>query len=277
MSIPTYFQEFPGDGEFAGANAPGGAFVNYFLKKRHIFGELKLDILDARGKLLKSLPASRNAGLNRAYWDMKLKAPRTAGSRGLGPMLLSGPMVDEGTYTVRLTRGGQVVTGQVVLAPDPLSGYSAEDRRLRQQTVMELYHMQEELAFLADSIADLLKQIVPAGAGTGAKRPRSPAIDTLRQKLAGLHGTLVQSEGLFGEERLKEKVMDLFASVSGYGGRPAAQQLENVSYLKGEMQAAQARFDRIIATDMPKANRWLQVKRLPLLSLLSREEFDKKE
>jgi photosystem II stability/assembly factor-like uncharacterized protein len=279
MRIPTYFQEFPGDGEFAGDNAPEGAFISYYLKKRHIFGELRLDVLDAQGQLVKSLPASRNAGLNRIYWDMKLKAPRTAASRGLGPMLLSGPMVDEGAYTVRLTKGGQVFSGQITLAPDPLCGYSPADRQLRQKTVMELYRMQEELAFLADSIADLLKQI----AGLTEARPGAPAlklpaeVGRLRKKLAALHGTLVQSEGLFGEDRLREKVMDLFTSVSGYGGRPAAQQLDNVAYLKGAMQEAQARFARILADDLPPADRWLQGKKLPPLKLLTREEFDKKE
>lgn len=272
MRIPTYFQEFPGDGEFAGENPNDGALVSYYLRKRHIFGELKLEILDAGGRILKTLPASRSAGLNRVGWDMKLKAPRTAASRGLGPMLLSGPMVDEGKYTVRLTQGVREFTGTIVLAADPASGHTAEDRRLRQEAVMDLYRMQEDLGFLADSIADLLRQIDVVHKGS------LPApLAGLKRKLAALHATLVQESGLMGSDRLREQVMDLFTSVSGFGGRPSASQIDNIAWLKAELRRSQEAFAAIVAADLPRCNSWLREKKLPALRLLTREEYDKKD
>ena len=49
---PYYFpsgmgsQDFPGDAEFTGTNASSAATVAYYLKKRHVFGEMFIDIYD---------------------------------------------------------------------------------------------------------------------------------------------------------------------------------------------------------------------------------------
>ena len=47
-------------------NPPGGALITYYQKKRHIFGELKIEVLGPDGKLLDTLPASKRRGLTRA-------------------------------------------------------------------------------------------------------------------------------------------------------------------------------------------------------------------
>ena len=222
------------------------------------------------------MPTTKNAGLNRVYWDMKLKAPKTAGTPGLGPMLLSGPMVNEGAYIIRLTKGDKSYSGEISLVSDPLSDHSAEDRQLRQETVIGLYRMQENLAYLADSVADLEKQaraaqkVLPAVAKTLAA-----SLQKFLAKLTDLHGLLVQSEGLFGEERLREKVMDLYTAVAGFGGRPTQAQLDYAGYLTVEMQKVQAQFDKILAAALPRLNRGLQEKGLPLLRLMRREEYSR--
>ena len=44
---------------------PATRVITYYQKKRHIFGDLKIEVLDADGKLLDTLPTSKRRGLNR--------------------------------------------------------------------------------------------------------------------------------------------------------------------------------------------------------------------
>src|SRR5207248_2475650 len=64
-----------GDESFTGPSRPTDAFITYYQKRRHIFGDLKIEIFDQEGKLLDTIAGSKHRGLNRATWSMRLKAP----------------------------------------------------------------------------------------------------------------------------------------------------------------------------------------------------------
>ena len=50
--------------EFIGAsNPPGDAVITCYLKKRHIFGDMKLQVLDSAGRLVQTLPTGKRRGL----------------------------------------------------------------------------------------------------------------------------------------------------------------------------------------------------------------------
>jgi hypothetical protein len=61
---------------YTGDNPPDAAVINYYQKSRHLFGKLKIEVLDASGKVVDSLPASKRPGLNRVTWSMHEKPPR---------------------------------------------------------------------------------------------------------------------------------------------------------------------------------------------------------
>src|ERR1019366_7230804 len=54
-----------GDAEFIGQNPPQDAVITYYLQKRHIFGDMKLQLFDSAGKLVQSLPTGKRRGLSR--------------------------------------------------------------------------------------------------------------------------------------------------------------------------------------------------------------------
>ena len=56
---------------FVGENPPGSAVLTYYQRTRHLFGPLKLEILDASGRVVDDLPASKRRGLNRVEWSMR--------------------------------------------------------------------------------------------------------------------------------------------------------------------------------------------------------------
>src|SRR6202008_2851108 len=65
-----------GDATFIGPNSTDEAVITYYQKKRHIFGDLKIEIFDKDGKLLDTVPTSKRPGLSRVNWTRRLKPPK---------------------------------------------------------------------------------------------------------------------------------------------------------------------------------------------------------
>jgi len=47
-----------GDATYSGPNRPTDAFIPYYQRSRHIFGDLKIQIFDAQGKLVDTVAAA---------------------------------------------------------------------------------------------------------------------------------------------------------------------------------------------------------------------------
>ena len=61
---------------FVGDNPPQAAVITYYQRSRHLFGKLKIEVLDASGRVVDEVPASKRPGLNRVIWSMHEKPPR---------------------------------------------------------------------------------------------------------------------------------------------------------------------------------------------------------
>ena len=54
-----------------------GAVITYYQKARHLFGKLKIEVLDdRRASSSTRFPASKRRGINRVAWSMRVKPPR---------------------------------------------------------------------------------------------------------------------------------------------------------------------------------------------------------
>src|SRR5438445_10813639 len=58
------------DDPTAGQNPPYGATINYWLKSAPT-GDVTLTMQDAGGKTIRTLKGTKNAGLNRVWWDLR--------------------------------------------------------------------------------------------------------------------------------------------------------------------------------------------------------------
>ena len=73
---------FNGDAEFVGPSPRDGAVITYYLKKRHMIGDLKLEVYDAQGALLTTIPGGKRRGINRVEWtDAVARAARRRRAR----------------------------------------------------------------------------------------------------------------------------------------------------------------------------------------------------
>jgi photosystem II stability/assembly factor-like uncharacterized protein len=278
LVIPAANQEFPGDDEFVGTSPDEAATITYYLEKRHLLGDLKVEVYDPQGARIASLPGGKRRGINRVSWPMRLPPPKLPPANSLVANLFTfvGPRVPAGAYTVKLIKGDQTLTGEVRLVPDPRSRHSDEDRALQQKTALDLYGMLERLTWLVDAATT-------ARDGARQRAAALPTGDRLRRQLEALAaelesfrtGLVAAGEGgmLDGDRQLREKLGDLYGGVNGYEGRPTQSQLDYAQVLGGELEQAAARFEAIRGGSLAAVNRELERRKLVPVRMPTREEW----
>jgi photosystem II stability/assembly factor-like uncharacterized protein len=106
---------------FRAQNPPDGAIVSYYLKTGA--SELRIQVLDALGSVVREMTGPREPGIHRVQWDLRRATP--AGARPVNNPLTgttlapAGPLVAPGDYAVRLTTGGRTVTTSLRVERDP--------------------------------------------------------------------------------------------------------------------------------------------------------------
>ncbi len=262
-----------GDAAFVGQNPPNEAVITYYLKKRHIFGDMKLEVLDSTGHVIGTVPSAKRRGLSRVTWSMRLKAPTVppAASAAFGAAV--GPRVPPGTYTVRMTKDTTVYTSTLRILEDPRATHTAADRRAQFDLSRRLAAMLGDMSAALQRINDVRLALdersarLPDGDAVGSRlRMASARVDSLRRKI------VATKEGgmITGEERLRENLADLYGNVSGYDGRPSQTQLERTDALAREMADVERAFDAWVASKMAGLNAALASKQLPVIAAADR-------
>jgi photosystem II stability/assembly factor-like uncharacterized protein len=271
--IPANGGWVDGDAEFSGPNPPDDAVITYYQQKRHIFGDLKIEVLDQDGKLVTNIPSSKRRGLNRATWGMRLKAPRvpTAATAAFGAA--TGPRVLPGTYTVRMTKDKNVYSTQLIVTPDPRSKHTAADRKAQFDLAMKLYNMLGDMTSAVDRIngvrlaLDGRARALPANDQLIERlRTASAQVDELRKKIVATK----EGGAITGEERLRENLADLYGNVNGYEGRPSQTQVERTDAIARELADIVRDFDTWLAKELPGINSALTAKGLPPVTVPAR-------
>ncbi|HEY7111579.1 MAG TPA: sialidase [Thermoanaerobaculia bacterium] len=225
-----------GDASYLGRNPPGGAVLTYYQPTRHLFGPIKLEILDPSGKLLDTLAASKRRGINRVVWTMQVKPPRVPRAASLAFAASQGPRVPPGTYTVRLTKGGQSVETKIEIGLDRRAPYTVEDRRAQFDAVMKAHGLFEEMSALVD-------RIDAARAAASGKPALAEKLDAIKREIVATK----EGGAITGEERIREHLDTVYGAINGWEGRPAAYQVERVESLRRELDDVKKEFEAATA------------------------------
>src|SRR5260370_11805547 len=89
---------------------------------------MKLESFDSQGKLVDTLPPNSRRGISRVEWPMRLKAPHVPPAATAAFEAAQGPRVMPGTYTVKMTRGKETYSTQLVVELDPRAEFTMENR-----------------------------------------------------------------------------------------------------------------------------------------------------
>jgi photosystem II stability/assembly factor-like uncharacterized protein len=267
-----------GDAVFTGDNPTEEAVITYYQQKRHIFGDLKIEILDESGKLLSTVPSSKRRGLNRATWSMRLKAPRVPTAASAAFSASTGPRVLPGNYTVKMTKDKNVYTTRLQVMPDPRSKHTPADRRAQFDLSMKLYNLLGDMTYAVDRINGVRLALDSAAAKLPAKDPLATRLRTASAQVDELRRKIVATKeggAITGEERLRENLADLYGNVNNYEGRPARTQAERTDAIARELADIVRDFDAWLAKEMPGLNSALSGKQLPPIKAITRAEWDK--
>ena len=279
-----YFDTFggwaEGDETYHGRSRPSDAQITYYQKGRHIFGDLKIEIFDADGKLVDTVAGSKHRGLNRAGWGMRLKPPAVPPAATALFEAAQGPSVLPGTYTVKLTKGDQTYSEPLNVISDPRAKYSMADRKAQFELSMKVYHLLEHMTNSVEAIEGVRDAANARGAKVGEKDAlRKPlqqlaeACDTLRSKI------VATKEGgmITGEERIREHIGQLYGAVTGYNGKPADYQAARADSLGRELEDVIGEFQKLTQKELPGINAGLQKKKLDAITPLAEADWQKKQ
>ncbi len=258
-----------GSAVFVGDNPPDAAVITYYQKSRHLFGKLKIEVLDASGRVVDNIPASKRPGLNRVTWSMHEKPPRVPPAAQIAFAGTSGPRVLPGTYTVRMTKDGKPYETKLNVVLDRRDKFSEADRQAQ-------YDAANKVRDLFGDESALMDRIVALRAGLTSKAKALPAGDESGKAIADFDGKVdavrkqivATTEGgaITGEERLREHTDQLYGAILSYEGKPADYQVARIVSLRRELDDARKDFEQLLANDLPKLNEQLKSKGQPEIS-----------
>ncbi|MBV9242452.1 MAG: sialidase, partial [Acidobacteria bacterium] len=260
-----------GDAAFVGDNAPDDAVITYYQKKRHIFGDLKIEVLDPKGNVVGTVPTSKRRGLNRVKWGMRMPAPTVPPAASLAGGATTGPRLMPGTYTVRMTKDKQIYTTPLKVVLDPRVKWTALDRQANFDLSMKVYNLLGQMSQDVERINDVRLALLDRASKTSDANFQSrlkawaDQVDDLRKKIVATK----EGGAITGEERLREFTANLYGDLVSYEGRPSAMQTARADSLGRELGDVRTSFNSWVSANLPTINSELTKYKLETISVPS--------
>ena len=288
----TRSQTFPND-QCSGENPPYGASINYYLKSTKK-EKVSIAILNDRGQVVRKLDGPGKAGFNRIWWDLRHEPPgqpklrtrpegnphvweekrfKSSVRQGWTPLIswgirsgLVGPLAVPGTYSVKLTVGGQESSQKFILKKDPRTTGSEANIRVQVDRALEIG---DNINTVVDSINRLewmRKQnndLIDILEGDPKKSSVLNAAKDLSVKLLEVENYFFQqilAEGDLKSFRAPNKLYSQLALLAGDISNgsadfpPTDQQIEVHEELKEELAIAMRALDKIMEKDIEEFN-----------------------
>jgi hypothetical protein len=238
---------------------------------------MKLEIFDAQGKLVDTLPPNSRRGISRVEWPMRLKAPRVPPAAVAAFEAAQGPRVMPGTYTVNMTRGKETYSTQLNVRLDPRAKFTLEDRKLEFEAAMRVYNLLGDMSFDVERINGVHDLLMARAAKLKAEDALSKRLQNLAEKTEEMRKKIVATKeggAVTGEERIREKTTQLYGDILNYEGRPTDYQVARVDSLKKELEDLAGEFDAFVAKELPALNKSLSQKKLEPIQPMDRKMWD---
>lgn len=281
-----------------GDNPPPGAIIDYYFKTAPK-DEVKLEIFDANGKLVRSLSSKEkkefeqppewpdqvkevttipaDAGMNRYAWNLRWEPPvKIPGAfyTGQGPQ---GPLAMPGQYTVKLTTGGQSLTQTMELVMDPRVKDATQEGMQKQfDLAAQINDANNDLHKAVNQIRTMraeLKSIQGRLGNDAALKALVEQADALDKKMAPVEEQLIQvnmkgsEANLAFPNMLNEQFDSLSSIVQAGDGTPTQQQYEVFKMLRGQLDQQLTAWKQIMSTDVPAFNDLVKNSNVPVLYL----------
>lgn len=272
-----YGSAFPNTDSYAGPNASENATIQYYLKERPN-ADVTVEILDATGKVVATMPGTKRKGINFVRWDMRLAAPKAAkgvmvqGEFGVYAGFI-GPLALPGTYTVRLKAGEFSDQGTLQLIPDPLQ--PELDYAKKRGISDGIFEMVEELGLLEAQVRNLKDSTDQRMLSVKDKKLKAE-LSTLSTNLDAFRKTLtetIESKGITGEQQLRARLGRLYVYTEFSDNMPTQSILDGSKGIREELKQAQVKAATYFKKDLPAINTALLKAKLKPLVVIEKSDW----
>ena len=264
-------------GEFVGSNYTEEAVISYYLKDRVNAGDVRIEIYDQNGKMLYDMAGSKRKGINKVYWNMRMKPPKAAET---GATLDFGgfisPLVQPGDYKIKVKVNGEVHETKLTLIEDPNSPFTMEERQQQRSASRQLFSLFEDFSFTTQQLVDVqnkLKENLPAIKNQKDKK----FVEDYINKLEVIRKTMVATKtgtAITGEEKMREKLSKLFSEISYFEGRPTEYQMVRMRGFSDEITAKSKEISTVNDANLAKTNKILVKSGKAPISLITKESWN---
>jgi len=278
-----------------GQNPASGAAIYYSLaEKPKEKEEVKIEILDTAGKLVKKYssiekkdegPADPEAGafgpprgpaklpveagLNRFVWSLRYEDSTKFPGMIMWAGDVDGPVVAPGVYTVKLTAGGQSQTQTVTVRPDPRLKTAPEDYAAQLALALQLRDKLSAVNEAVIQIREAKKQLARYESEDHVK----DAAKALSAKLTEVEEALYQTKLKAGEDalnfpiKLNNKLAALKNAVEESDTAPVKQAQMLYEDLATQANAELEKLKHLVEGDLPAFNKQVRDANIPAIEV----------
>jgi photosystem II stability/assembly factor-like uncharacterized protein len=268
----------------AGQNPPYGADITYYLKSAPS-DDVRITILDDKGQTVRTIRGTKGAGINRIWWDLRYGPSvdiRLRTSPIDAPWMRVGPegrplggrvtlLAPPGTYTVKLTAGGQEFTQPLTVIKDPHSAGTEADIRAQltlMQVIRDNLNTVGEMINQVESIRRQIQDLETGQQGPQAA-PVTSAASVLDRKLIAFEENLHQMRVAGGQDsmrwpaRLLEKLGHLASELQDADFPPTTQEVAVHQQYSEQIRGLRGQLDQLLSKDVAAFNGTLRERKIP--------------
>jgi len=279
------------DTGYAGTNSPFGAAISYYINPSVVAagGQIRLSVQDKDGREVAMPFATREAGLNRVYWNLRggaaPAAPEPGGMRGGGGggrgMAGLAPYALPGEYKAVLEVNGKKTEAPFRVLEDPDQGFTTEDRLAGQRYARDSQDLARRGRELLTQIDATTKQLDDVAGRVAAMKPSDPdlaaRVKAVKDKVDAIKAVFSLSppdQGMYRKPLLVAFRGGTAAELvtSGGGGRggagmgaPTQTALDVLADLKAFAEPLFAKMKDILEKDVPELNKAMAAKSVPYI------------
>ena len=245
--------------------------------------EAKITITDASGAVVRDLKGTKEAGLNRVVWDLRLNppSPPQEGQGGGGGFFGAprGPRVLPGTYTIKVAAGDKNATTNVVVQEDPRIQIVEADRGKLKDAIAKVYALQKSAEAARRSMAGLRTQITALQTSLkdnpDVPKASNEAVQKLADSLNAIQKKLVAAPDNTGSAgpALPDEPRPLLSQITGisfgldsYTAAPTADELVRIDDLSKQLNDFIAELNKFLSEDVANVNKQLRDSGLQFLN-----------
>ena len=265
---------FGAETQFVGGNKSTSARIVYYLKKRHTFGKMKMEVQDMDGNKIKSLSPGKSKGINIVNWNYISRTPKSAQGKVISRGGFTPKRVSAGKYKIVLTKGKNSYEHVIDVKYDESSLTSLADRKEQEKLTATVFNMVEDLAYMVYEIGETQKKAQEViKSNSKGKKSAQKLYDSLEALRKDLVITTGDNYVASAEPELRERLGDLYSGVASTFDGVSGARAENFKLISEEFNTEKERYAAIMAKEGKKFMSFLDKNDIAKPQIKSKEEF----